>query len=99
MAIEQTANNDSISVMVDGDIEINSLVEFKKTIGKIINGADKNIDIDIAKVGHIDFSGMGVLLHLHTLQNKKGRRLTIRNANAEILTLLRLTTLNDIFGL
>jgi anti-anti-sigma factor len=97
MAMELKEYNDIISIKVAGDIEIYSLVEFNKTIRGIINDADKNIDIDVAQVGHIDFSGMGALVHLHKLQKKKGRKLTISNANAEIHSLLELTTLSDFF--
>jgi len=98
MSIQVKEDEDVVTIMVKGDIEIYTLDEFKKVLIDVGHSIDKNIDIDVSMVNFIDSSGIGSLISLYKLQSKKGRKLTIRNANADIRTILRLTSLSDVLG-
>ncbi|HNW29051.1 MAG TPA: STAS domain-containing protein [Spirochaetota bacterium] len=97
MDINIKEDDDRITVSVKGDIELYTHAKFKNRLFELTQTSDKNIDIDLSKVDYMDSSGLGTLVSLHKIQNKKGRKLTISNVNADIRNLIRLSTLSDIF--
>jgi anti-sigma B factor antagonist len=99
MSVQVKEENDIIIITVKGDIEIYTLEDFKKVLSDVGHSFDKNIVIDVSKVNFIDSSGIGALISLYKLQNKKSRKLIIRNASPEIHNILKLTTLTDVLGM
>lgn len=97
MDIKIKEDDDIITVSVKGDIELYTHAKFKNKLFELSTASNKNIDIDLSQVDYMDSSGLGTLVTLHKIQNKKGRKLTISNVNADIRNLIRLSTLSDIF--
>jgi anti-sigma B factor antagonist len=97
MDIEIKDAGDTINVIVNGDIEMMTIKNFKEKLFEIGHNTDKNIEIDLSNVDYIDSSGVGVLISLLKLQKKKGRTLNIKKVSAKVLNVLKLSSLSDVF--
>jgi anti-sigma B factor antagonist len=90
-------DSDAVHVSVVGDIEMMSIKNFKEKLFEIGNNADKDIEIDLSQVDYIDSSGVGVLISLLKLQKKKGKNLNIKKVSSKVLSVLKLSSLSDVF--
>jgi len=97
MNIEVKETRDQVIVAVEGDIEMMTIKDFKEKLFDMGHNIQKDIEIDLSKVDYIDSSGVGVLISLLKLQNKKGKKLKITKASPKVLNVLRLSSLSDVF--
>ncbi|OHD63220.1 MAG: hypothetical protein A2176_11665 [Spirochaetes bacterium RBG_13_51_14] len=97
MDIEIKDDPEVISVVVNGDIEMMTIKNFKEKLFEIGHTTDKDIEIDLSHVDYIDSSGVGVLISLLKLQKKKGRDLNIKKVSSKVLNVLKLSSLSDVF--
>lgn len=99
MNIEIKEGPQSVSVVVEGDIEMMSIKEFKTELLNLGQNINKNIDLDLSDVDYIDSSGVGVLISLLKLQKKKDKTIRIVKVSPKVLNVLKLSSLSDIFNL
>ncbi len=97
MDIEIKEEADIVNVIVNGDIEMMTIKNFKEKLFEIGHNIDKDIEIDLSHVDYIDSSGVGVLISLLKLQKKKGKNLNIKKVSAKVLNVLKLSSLSDVF--
>jgi anti-sigma B factor antagonist len=97
MDIEVKESAEVVHVVVNGDIEMMTIKNFKEKLFEIGHNTDKNIEIDLSNVDYIDSSGVGVLISLLKLQKKKGKSLNINKVSAKVLNVLKLSSLSDVF--
>ena len=97
MDIEVKENAEVVNVVVNGDIEMMTIKNFKEKLFEIGHSTDKNIEIDLSNVDYIDSSGVGVLISLLKLQKKKGKTLNIKKVSTKVLNVLKLSSLSDVF--
>jgi len=97
MDIEVKENAEVVNVVVNGDIEMMTIKNFKEKLFEIGYNTDKNIEIDLSNVNYIDSSGVGVLISLLKLQKKKGKTLNINKVSTKVLNVLKLSSLSDVF--
>lgn len=97
MDIEVKEYTDVVNVIVNGDIEMMTIKNFKEKLFEIGHNTDKNIEIDLSNVDYIDSSGVGVLISLLKLQKKKGKTLNINKVSTKVLNVLKLSSLSDVF--
>jgi anti-sigma B factor antagonist len=97
MDIQIQETDDLVNVIVNGDIEMMSIKNFKEKLFEIGHNIDKNIEIDLSNVDYIDSSGVGVLISLLKLQKKKDKNLNIRKVSPKVLNVLKLSSLSDVF--
>jgi anti-sigma B factor antagonist len=97
MNIEIKDQDGQVNVVVNGDIEMMTIKEFKEKLLNIGQTADKDIELDLSNVEYIDSSGIGVLVSLLKLQKKKGKTLKIRKMSSKVMNVLKLSSLSDMF--
>ena len=97
MDIQINDEKDVVKIIVNGDIEMMTIKNFKEKLFEIGHNVDKNIEIDLANVDYIDSSGVGVLISLLKLQKKKGKELNIKKVSSKVLNVLKLSSLSDVF--
>jgi anti-sigma B factor antagonist len=97
ISIKENAN--SVSVVIVGDIEMITIKEFKEKLLQLGQSTDKDIDIDLSNVEYIDSSGVGVLISLLKMQKKKDKNLRIEKVSDKVLSVLKLSSLADVFNL
>ena len=99
MDISIQENASSISVVITGDIEMITIKEFKEKLLQLGQTAEKDIEIDLSNVEYIDSSGVGVLISLLKMQKKKNKNLKIEKVSDKVLSVLKLSSLADVFNL
>lgn len=99
MEISIKENASSVSVVIVGDIEMITIKEFKEKLLQLGQTTDKDIDIDLSNVEYIDSSGVGVLISLLKMQKKKDKNLRIEKVSDKVLSVLKLSSLADVFNL
>lgn len=99
MEIAINENDDNILITVSGDIEMMTIKEFKEKLFEVGQNVDKNVELDLSNVDYIDSSGVGVLISLLKLQKKKGKVLKIDKVSSQVLNVLQLSSLSDVFDL
>ncbi|HNW30397.1 MAG TPA: STAS domain-containing protein [Spirochaetota bacterium] len=97
MDIEIREEPDIVHVIVNGDIEMMTIKNFKEKLFEIGHNINKDIEIDLSHVDYIDSSGVGVLISLLKLQKKKEKNLHISKVSAKVLNVLKLSSLSDVF--
>ncbi len=99
MEIVINENENNVLVIVSGDIEMMTIKEFKEKLFEIGQNIDKDVELDLSNVDYIDSSGVGVLISLLKLQKKKGKLLKIHKVSTQVLNVLQLSSLSDVFNL
>lgn len=95
MNIEITESGDTLLVSIDGNIETTSIRSIEEKIPGIINH-DKNVRLDLMKVGYVDSSGIRILLTLWKKLKESQRELKLINCSENISRILRFSSLKDI---
>lgn len=96
MEFEIKENDDVITITAIGEINLYTSKDFKNTLFEISQTIDKTMEIDFSYVDYMDSAGIGVLLSLYKIQNKRGKKLIISNANEDILNFIRLSNLSEL---
>ncbi len=99
MNIEIKENDSQVDIVVQGDIEMMTIKEFKEKLFDIGQNIDKNVILDLSNVDYIDSSGVGVLISLMKLQKKKSKLLKISKVSPNVMNVLQLSSLSDVFNL
>lgn len=94
MEIEVKEIDEVVNITVTGDIDLYSSKEFKNTVFEISQTKDKNIEIDFSQVDYMDSAGIGILISLYKIQNAKGKKLIINQANTDIINFIKLSGLS-----
>jgi len=99
MDIDIRDKDTTVEIIIDGDIEMMSIKNFKQKLMDVGQNRDVNIDLDLSNVDYIDSSGVGVLISLLKLQKKKGKLLNISKVSPKVLNVLKLSSLSEVFKL
>lgn len=86
-------------IEVKGDLDIYSEDEFRSFIEKEIEGADKDMVIDIKDLDYLDSTGLGLFMKIYKIGKEKDKTVSIINPKENILKLLKITDLTDVFNM
>lgn len=86
-------------IEVKGDLDIYSEDEFRSLIEKEIEGADKDMVIDIKDLDYLDSTGLGLFMKIYKIAKEKDKTVSIINPKENILKLFKITDLTDVFNM
>ena len=86
-------------IEVKGDLDIYSEDEFRSFIEKEIEGADKDMVIDIKDLDYLDSTGLGLFMKIYKIAKEKDKTVSIINPKENILKLFKTTDLTDVFNM
>ena len=86
-------------IEVKGDLDIYSEDEFRSFIEKEIEGADKDMVIDIKDLDYLDSTGLGLFMKIYKIAKEKDKTVSIINPKENILKLFKITNLTDVFNM
>lgn len=86
-------------IEVKGDLDIYSEDEFRSFIEKEIEGADKDMVIDIKDLDYLDSTGLGLFMKIYKIAKEKDKTVSIINPKENILKLFKITDLTDAFNM
>ena len=99
MKIDINESENVVNIIVNGDIEMMTIKEFKEKLFDIGQNLEKDVELDLSSVDYIDSSGVGVLISLMKLQKKKGKNFKIAKVSSQVMNVLQLSSLSDVFNL
>lgn len=86
-------------IEIKGDLDIYSEDEFRSFIEKEIEGADKDMVIDIKDLDYLDSTGLGLFMKIYKIAKEKDKTVSIINPKENILKLFKITDLTDVFNM
>ena len=71
--------------------------EFRDRARAALTSAQKNIDIDLSEMSHLDSCGLGTLISLHKTTSTRQGAVRLLNPNPGVQQILELTRMHRIF--
>ncbi len=97
MKITKTTQQDVVICRINGDIDINSSPDIRKTFAELTASYQKKIVINLAEVSYIDSSGLATLVEMLKKIKSYGGRLRLSNLADKVKGLFEITKLEKIF--
>jgi anti-anti-sigma factor len=88
---------DLVLVRLKGRCTFSSVSEFEKALDAVWLHPPCTIEVEMSELEYIDSSGVGMLLMLQEVCEKKTSRLVLKHPATQILSVLRLTRLDQLF--
>jgi anti-anti-sigma factor len=83
-------------IVLNGDIDYFCVSELKNAVFKYINDRIPSIILDLNNVEYMDSSGIGLIITAHKVMHQYGGRISLLNAQDEVMTLLKLATVDTL---
>lgn len=99
MQINFSERNGVSICRIDGEIDINSAVEVKRAIDRLIRDKKPKIVINMDKVAYIDSSGLATLVELLKNFRKYGGKLKLSGLSEKVKSLFEITKLEKLFDI
>jgi anti-sigma B factor antagonist len=87
------------SARLSGDLDIVTSDEVKRALVGLVDGGQTELTLDLADVGFVDSSGLGVLVALHRHAEAHDGRFVVRSAPPQVQRLFEITRLGDLLTL
>ena len=82
---------------IDGEIDINSSPDLKKSFDKLIAKKTSKIVINLSRVTYVDSSGLATLVEILKNMRSYGGRMRLTNLSSKIKSLFEITKLEKLF--
>ena len=97
MPVKAENKNGLMVCYIDGEIDINSSPDIKKSFDKLISKKTPKIVINLARVTYVDSSGLATLVEVLKKMKAYGGRMRLVNLSAKIRSLFEITKLEKLF--
>ena len=94
MKIEQTRDNSTLTLALEGRLDTITAPELEQVVNASLDGLTALI-FDFAKLEYVSSAGLRVLLGAQKKMNKQGK-MEVKNVCAEIMEVLDITGFSDI---
>ena len=84
---------------VDGDIDINSSPQLKKSFDKVIQAKSEKLLLNLQGVGYVDSSGLATLVEILKNFRSYGGKLKLCNLSNKVKSLFEITKLEKLFDI
>lgn len=99
MVVKTEIKNDLTICYVDGEIDINSSPDVKKSFDKLIARKTPKIVVDFSKVTYVDSSGLATMVEILKNMKAYGGRLRLTSLSPKIKSLFEITKLERLFDI
>jgi anti-sigma B factor antagonist len=83
-------------VRLSGDLDIVTSDGVKRELTQLVDAGHVALELDLAEVGFVDSSGLGVLVAIHRHAETQGGRFVVRAVTPQVQRLLDITRLGDL---
>jgi anti-sigma B factor antagonist len=85
---------------LEGELDVHQVKILKNhLLDDLKNAPEDAYVLNLAKVGYLDSSGLGMLVYLKKEIGRNGGSFSLTNLNEQVRNVFRLTKLEDFFGL
>jgi len=99
MKINTQLKNDVLVCAVDGEIDINTSPQVKKSFDKVIKEKREKVIINLEKVSYIDSSGLATLVEILKNFKNYGGKLKLVSLSSKVKSLFEITRLEKLFDI
>lgn len=99
MAVRTEMNKDIMVCHIDGDIDITSSPDIKKTFDKLIAQKTPRIIVNLARVTYVDSSGLATLVEIFKNMKTYGGKLRLAGISPKVKSLFEITKLDRLFDI
>lgn len=85
-----------VTARLSGDLDIVTSDEVKRELSRLLDQGSVRLDLDLADVGFVDSSGLGVLVALHRHAEAQGAAFVVRSVPPPVRRLFEITRLGDL---
>jgi anti-sigma B factor antagonist len=89
--------DDCVVVSVSGEIDLDTAPTLREELLRVLSDGPPHLVLDIAKVGFLDSSGLGVLVGTLRRARMLGGSVRIAAPNRQVLEILQMTGLDTVF--
>ena len=82
---------------IDGEVDINSSPDIKKSFDKLLVKKTPKIVINLSKVSYVDSSGLATLVEILKNMRSYGGRMRLTNLSSKVKSLFEITKLDKLF--
>ena len=97
MSVKIEMKNGLAVCYVDGEIDINTSPEVKKSFDKLISSKAPKIVVNLTKVTYVDSSGLATLVEILKNMRSYGGKLRLSNMSPKVKSLFEITKLEKLF--
>ena len=97
MAIKIEDRNGLAICCIEGEIDINTAPDVKKSFKELLARKTPKIVINFIKVGYVDSSGLATLVEILKNMRSYGGRMRLTNLSPKIKSLFEITKLDKLF--
>ena len=97
MKISQEQKNDVMVCKIEGEINLNTSPELRKTFDGFITNNVKKVIVNFSDVGYIDSSGLATLIELFQRLKKIDGKLRICDMQEKVKNVFEITKLHKLF--
>lgn len=95
MTIDFTKDNNNLSIKLDGRLDSSTAGDLESFLEKELTDSTATLTFDFANVDYISSKGLRILVAAFKKMN--GRPMSIENANASVMEIMRLSGLLKVF--
>ncbi|MDP8299663.1 MAG: STAS domain-containing protein [Candidatus Tantalella remota] len=99
MQINMEDMNGVTIVRMNGDIDINSAPDVKKSFDTTVSEKKDKVVINLKEVGYVDSSGLATLVEILKNLRSYGGKLKLTNLSAKVKGLFEITKLDKLFDI
>lgn len=97
MAMKIEPKNGLMVCSIEGEIDINTAPEIKKSFKEMLSKKTPKLVINFTKVSYVDSSGLATLVEILKNMRSYGGRMRLTNLSAKIKSLFEITKLDKLF--
>ncbi|MFA6142928.1 MAG: STAS domain-containing protein [Candidatus Omnitrophota bacterium] len=97
MSVKIEPKNGLTVCRIDGEVDINSSPDIKKSFDKLISKKTPKIVVDLFKVTYVDSSGLATLVEILKNMKTYGGRMRLVGLTPKIKSLFEITKLEKLF--
>lgn len=84
------------SARLSGDLDIVTSDDVKRELVELIDAGHRELSLDLADIGFVDSSGLGVLVAVHRHAEAQGGSFVVRSTPPQVRRLFEITRLGDL---
>jgi anti-sigma B factor antagonist len=88
----------SVTVVLTGELDLASAPQLRSTLADLAGGGIVHVIVDVANLGFIDSTGIGILVADFKRLTSNGGSLAVRNAGPRIYRIFEMTGLIDLLA-
>lgn len=97
MIISERTVNEITLLDLEGNLAREENVQFRKHITALIDAGARSLILNLARVPHMDSSGLGELISCYRTMKERNGRVKLLSPNHRLQLILEITKLNTLF--